>query len=325
MQLIDGTKYMHTNNVIHRDLKLGNLFLDRHLGVKIGDLGLATKLTHSNERKRTICGTPNYIAPEIIDGKGGHSFQVDIWSMGVIMYTLLVGKPPYEAKDVKSTYKRIIANVYSFPDHVQVSDRAKDLIRSMLQSKPELRPTLDQVQNHSFFTASDVKIPLSLPQSSTVDAPRWRINSKGEIVVDTTVKVHKDAKDGKRRAPLRETTNSNVAGGTLAAATCKAGDGAHNDKENKAPALEPRTTRSRAKAAAQKEGEKETKKTSKWAFKIYDDYVNGKEGKKGEQDKKKAAADADVDELTAKTAAFTLSGTNANTVSNASTASSRRR
>lgn len=146
MQLIDGTKYMHNNNVIHRDLKLGNLFIDRYMGIKIGDLGLATKLSHSNERKRTICGTPNYIAPEIIDGKGGHSFQVDIWSMGVIMYTLLVGKPPYEAKDVKSTYKRILANVYSFPDHVVVSEPAKNLIRSMLQSKPDLRPTLDEVQ-----------------------------------------------------------------------------------------------------------------------------------------------------------------------------------
>ena len=84
-QLIEGTRYMHQLNVIHRDLKLGNLFLDRHLGVKIGDLGLATKLAHENERKRTICGTPNYIAPEIIDGKGGHSFQVDVWSIGVIM------------------------------------------------------------------------------------------------------------------------------------------------------------------------------------------------------------------------------------------------
>jgi len=85
MQLIDGTNYMHGTNVIHRDLKLGNLFLDRNMGMKIGDLGLATKLSHEGEKRKTICGTPNYIAPEIIDGKGGHSFQVDIWSMGVIM------------------------------------------------------------------------------------------------------------------------------------------------------------------------------------------------------------------------------------------------
>jgi polo-like kinase 1 len=99
-QLIDGTHYMHATNVIHRDLKLGNLFIDRHMGIKIGDLGLATKLSHSDERKRTICGTPNYIAPEIIDGKGGHSFQVDIWSMGVIMYVRrlhIKQRAPHEA------------------------------------------------------------------------------------------------------------------------------------------------------------------------------------------------------------------------------------
>mmetsp|Transcript_2106 Transcript_2106/g.3238 ORF Transcript_2106/g.3238 Transcript_2106/m.3238 type:complete len:140 (-) Transcript_2106:529-948(-) len=71
MQLIHGTLYMHANNVIHRDLKLGNLFLSRTLEVKIGDLGLATKLDTAEDRRTTICGTPNYIAPEIIDGKKG--------------------------------------------------------------------------------------------------------------------------------------------------------------------------------------------------------------------------------------------------------------
>ncbi|GMH69666.1 hypothetical protein TrLO_g11246 [Triparma laevis f. longispina] len=330
-QLIDGTRYMHTNNVIHRDLKLGNLFIDRHMSIKIGDLGLATKLTHSSERKRTICGTPNYIAPEIIDGKGGHSFQVDIWSMGVIMYTLLVGKPPYEAKDVKSTYKRIIANVYTFPDHVSVSERAKDLIRSMLQSKPEMRPTLDQVQNHEFFTANDVKIPLSLPQSSTVEQPRWRINSKGDIVQDTTAKVHADAKieskSSSSRRPLQPTNTNANGGGTLGGATGKnaAATTKNNDKENEKPSIEPRTTRSRAKAAAAKEGEteaKDTKKTSKWAFKIYDDYVNGKESKK-EEKKETKKVDADMDDLTAKTAAFTLSGTTSSATQSSSSTSRR--
>ena len=94
MQLIDGTKYMHQLNVIHRDLKLGNLFLDRTMIIKIGDLGLAAKLTHENERKRTICGTPNYIAPEIIDGKGGHSFQVCCAHFHSIKFHSISNKSP---------------------------------------------------------------------------------------------------------------------------------------------------------------------------------------------------------------------------------------
>ena len=99
-------QHMHKTNVIHRDLKLGNLFLDKQFRVKVGDFGLATKLAESGEKRKTICGTPNYIAPEVIEGdkeKRGHSFEVDIWSMGVICFTLLIGKPPYESMDVKST------------------------------------------------------------------------------------------------------------------------------------------------------------------------------------------------------------------------------
>ena len=76
LQILDSVKYLHKVDVIHRDLKLGNIFLNKHMEVKCGDLGLATKLSHPNERKRTICGTPNYIAPEILEGKQGHSFQV---------------------------------------------------------------------------------------------------------------------------------------------------------------------------------------------------------------------------------------------------------
>jgi polo-like kinase 1 len=77
-------------------LKLGNLFLNDKMEVKIGDFGLATKLEFDGDRKRTICGTPNYIAPEILEGKNGHSYEVDTWSLGVIIYTLLIGKPPFE-------------------------------------------------------------------------------------------------------------------------------------------------------------------------------------------------------------------------------------
>jgi polo-like kinase 1 len=89
--------------------------------IKLGDFGLATRLEYEGERKRTICGTPNYIAPEILEGKKGHSYEVDIWSLGVIMYTLLIGKPPFETNDVKTTYRRIKMNAYSFPEHVILS------------------------------------------------------------------------------------------------------------------------------------------------------------------------------------------------------------
>jgi serine/threonine protein kinase len=183
-QLLQAMIYLHDNLVIHRDLKLGNLFLDRNMNVKVGDLGLATKLESADEKRKTICGTPNYIAPEVIQGDRatrGHSFEVDIWSMGVILYTCLCGKPPYEAKDVKATYQRILANEYSFPRDVSISDSGKNLIRSMLQSKPTDRPTLDEIAVHPFF--SEQFIPRSLPSSVTHVAPVWEENEFGEIAM----------------------------------------------------------------------------------------------------------------------------------------------
>ena len=83
--------------------------------IKIGDFGLAGKLDFVGEKRRTICGTPNYMAPEIFSSKTcGHSFEIDAWSIGVVLYIMLVGRPPFETKDVKSTYKRIKANDYLF-------------------------------------------------------------------------------------------------------------------------------------------------------------------------------------------------------------------
>lgn len=91
-------------SLISVSLKLGNLFINEKMEIKIGDFGLATKLEFEGDRKRTICGTPNYIAPEILEGRNGHSYEVDTWSLGVIIYTLLIGKPPFETSDVKTTY-----------------------------------------------------------------------------------------------------------------------------------------------------------------------------------------------------------------------------
>lgn len=73
-------------------------------------------------------------APEILQGTNGHSFEVDIWSTGVIIYTLLVGKPPFDSKDIKTTYEKILANSFAFPDSQQsICEHSKNLIRSILQ------------------------------------------------------------------------------------------------------------------------------------------------------------------------------------------------
>jgi polo-like kinase 1 len=91
------------------------MFLNKDMQLKIGDLGLASKVEYDGEKKRTVCGTPNYIAPEILGSPSGHSYEVDIWSLGVILYTMLIGKAPFETADIKATYRRIKMNVYYFP------------------------------------------------------------------------------------------------------------------------------------------------------------------------------------------------------------------
>ena len=151
LQTLDAVRHMHHRNVIHRDLQLGNLFLGKNNEIKIGDFGLACKLAFDGERKKTLCGTPNYIAPEVLDGENGHSFEVDVWSIGVVLYACLVGKAPFETADIKSTYKLIRANQYSFPDRLELSDGAKKLVRRILQSRPEARPTIEAILQDEWF------------------------------------------------------------------------------------------------------------------------------------------------------------------------------
>ena len=170
MQMIKALKYLHSHRVIHRDLKLGNLFLTDKMELKVGDFGLATKLEFEGEKKRTVCGTPNYIAPEILDGKTGHSYEVDIWSLGVIIYTLIIGKPPFETQDVKTTYKRIKMNSYTFPEGAVYSEAAKSIITEILNTDPAKRPNLDQICAHDFFNQG-TSIPKLLPTSTLACTP----------------------------------------------------------------------------------------------------------------------------------------------------------
>jgi polo-like kinase 1 len=138
-QLVQALSYLHNSMVIHRDVKLGNLFINDKMELKLGDFGLAAKLEFPGERKRTVCGTPNYIAPEIIENLKGHSFEVDIWSTGVIMYIFLTGHPPFETDNLEKTYKRIKAGDFTIPS--SMNKEAGDLLKKMLVVDPAKRAT----------------------------------------------------------------------------------------------------------------------------------------------------------------------------------------
>uniref|UniRef100_UPI00358F74AD serine/threonine-protein kinase PLK1 isoform X2 n=1 Tax=Myxine glutinosa TaxID=7769 RepID=UPI00358F74AD len=169
-QIILGCEYLHKSNIVHRDLKLGNLFLNDNMEVKIGDFGLATKIEFDGQRKKTLCGTPNYIAPEVL-GKKGHSYEVDIWAMGCIMYTLLVGKPPFETVSLKETYTRIKRNEYTLPHTLNAA--AGKLIKCMLRGDPGTRPSVEDLLKDEFF--SDGYLPIRLPTTCLTMAPRFSI------------------------------------------------------------------------------------------------------------------------------------------------------
>jgi polo-like kinase 1 len=162
LQLLEGVEFMHSQKVIHRDLKLGNLFLTGNMEIKIGDFGLAAQLDFDGQRKKTLCGTPNYIAPEILTNQG-HSTEVDIWSIGVIIYTLLVGTPPFETSNVKTTYQKIKDVEYQFPSQISVAEDAKDLIRKILTFEPTSRPSIAEMKQHPWLRdATVLKCPESL-------------------------------------------------------------------------------------------------------------------------------------------------------------------
>jgi cell cycle serine/threonine-protein kinase CDC5/MSD2 len=177
VQVIGACHYMHTHQVIHRDLKLGNLFLDADMNIKVGDFGLAALIESPGERKKTICGTPNYIAPEVLfDQANGHSFEVDIWSIGVILYTLIVGRPPFQTREVSQIYERIRENLYDWPAERAVSQEARDLVQSILTKDPNQRPSLHVILDNVFFTRGT--IPAYIPNSARDQVPDFSYISR---------------------------------------------------------------------------------------------------------------------------------------------------
>ena len=181
------------NNVIHRDLKLGNLFLSKDLELKVGDFGLSERVLAEGKKVKAMSGTPNYIAPEILLSKDGHSYEVDVWAIGVITYTMLIGRPPFQSKTSKQTCSKIKKNMYSFPEEIQISETAKDFIRSLLKLNPSDRPKLNEILNHKFFHSPYPKL---CPKSSLYGPPKqseWIYSSfvSQNKNYDSPIKIHK--------------------------------------------------------------------------------------------------------------------------------------
>jgi len=173
-QLIPALIYVHNCNIIHRDIKPRNLFLGKDLELKVGDFGLAAELANRLERRKTICGTPNYMAPEILRigkkaEKKGHSFEVDIWAIGIVLYIMLIGKPPFESRSIKQTYKKIYNGQYNMPTTANLSQEAIRLIKRMLVSAPENRPSLEEIMKDPFMTKNP--FPRTMPLTTLTFSP----------------------------------------------------------------------------------------------------------------------------------------------------------
>ena len=144
---------LHKNKIIYRDLKLDSLLIKDNGYLTVMDISYAKELKKSSDKTYTLCGTPNYLAPEIILNKG-YNFSVDFWSLGIIFFEMLIGKDPFNNKDPIIIYQNILTNNKKFP---KIIDRdAKALINHLLVAEPKkrygcLKNGINDIKNHRFY------------------------------------------------------------------------------------------------------------------------------------------------------------------------------
>lgn len=150
-QFRDGLKYLANNNIIHRDLKPHNILITKSGIIKISDFGLAKESITDHPLKQTYCGSPLYMAPEMMN-YGKYDGRSDLWSIGVIIYEMITGNPPFHVKNF-AQLKRVIQNDIHLPDkfHNLISDLLKKMLENLLQQNPEKRMDWDTFFNHPWF------------------------------------------------------------------------------------------------------------------------------------------------------------------------------
>ncbi|KAG9252007.1 kinase-like domain-containing protein [Emericellopsis atlantica] len=158
-QMLCAVEYCHRHKIVHRDLKPENLLLDENQDIKIADFGLSNIMTDGNFLK-TSCGSPNYAAPEVIGGKLYAGPEVDVWSCGVILYVLLVGRLPFDDEHIPSLFAKIAKGTYSIPQWMPSG--AANLIKKMLVVNPVQRATIEEIRDDPWFL-TDLPIYLQRP------------------------------------------------------------------------------------------------------------------------------------------------------------------
>jgi len=157
-QIISAVEYLHEKGIAHRDLKPENLLSsvsDEQELIKIADFGFSKDF--NEDKLQTSCGSPGYVAPEVLTSES-YDKSVDMWSIGVIIYILLCGYPPFYADNAPALFKKIMDVKYDFddPSWDDVSEDAKDLIRHLLVKNPDERYTAQQCKEHPWIKATNL-------------------------------------------------------------------------------------------------------------------------------------------------------------------------
>ena len=149
--------YLHNNGIIYRDIKPENILIGEDGYLKLIDFGMA-KMVKGNEKATSFCGTPEYLAPEIITGEG-HNRAADWWSYGILLFEMLCGIPPFYCENTERMYDLITNAELRFPKRIQLSDNAKDLIKKLLIKKQDKRLGInkgfEEIKTHPFFQGFD--------------------------------------------------------------------------------------------------------------------------------------------------------------------------